>query len=415
VRIKAGDKGLPAITKWMGLMATIKKVILNVLGTDGNDTIQNTGAVEMIQGGFGIDKVIFEEGTKGINVNLATGKVTDSFGNKETISGVEIVIGTSFNDIIIGSANADYLIGNGGDDKLSGGAGSDELYGGTGNDTMNGGADSDYMVGGAGNDAINGGAGFDLVDYSDEGGTSGVTVNLTTKAATDTYGGTDTLTSVERIRGTELVDSLTGNSVANMFEGGAGNDMLDGAGGDDILWAGFGDDMVIGGTGHDQLVGGRGFDTLNGGRGIDTVDYSLDAGWHGVAVNLMTGLAEDTWGDTDTLIAVENLVGSEFADWFMGNGSANSLTAGAGDDIMTGGAGADTFVFGAGHGHDKINDYVAGDMLDLRGLGFTSAADVVAASAGHELGAVINTGEGSSIVLVDVNISSLGNLSYIFA
>jgi Ca2+-binding RTX toxin-like protein len=396
-------------------MATTPKVILNVLGTNGNDTLQNTGAVEMIDGGLGIDKVTFAEGTQGVNVNLLTGVITDSFGSKDTVTGVEIVIGTSFNDIMTGSTAADYLVGNGGDDKLSGGVGSDELYGGTGNDTLNGGADSDYIVGGQGNDLINGGAGFDLVDYSDEGGEFGVNVNLTTKVAVDTYGTTDTLTSVERVRGTELVDSFVGSSSANLFEGGAGNDTLDGAGGNDLLWADFGDDMLIGGTGNDQLVGGRGFDTMNGGKGIDTADYSLDAGWLGVSVNLTVGSAEDTWGDVDTLIAVENVVGSEFADWIMGSAVANSLTGGAGDDMLTGGAGADTFVFAANHSHDRINDYVTGDMINLQGLGFTSVADVLAAASGHELGAVINTGANSSIVLVDVNVSSLANLGYIFS
>ncbi|MFM9973176.1 MAG: calcium-binding protein, partial [Beijerinckiaceae bacterium] len=285
-------------------MATAKKVILNVLGTDGDDTLKNTGAVEMISGGAGLDKLVFEEGTRGINVNLATGALTDSFGNRDTIalvetatatgtvkvSSVEIIIGTSFNDTITGSAQTDYLVGGAGNDRLSGGAGSDELYGGTGNDVLNGGDQSDYLVGGTGNDTINGGNGFDLVDYSDEGGTFGVTVNLAKSTATDTYGGTDRLISVERIRGTELVDKLTGNGVANLFEGGAGNDVLDGAGGDDLLWAGFGDDKLIGGTGNDQLVGGRGADQLDGGTGIDVADYSLDAGWHGVAVNLTTGL-----------------------------------------------------------------------------------------------------------------------------
>ncbi|MGL4637738.1 MAG: calcium-binding protein [Beijerinckiaceae bacterium] len=394
-------------------MATVKKVVVSVLGTDGNDTLKNTGAVEMISGGAGIDKVVFEEGTRGISVNLAKGTVVDSFGNKEKISDVEIVIGTSFNDTITGSANADYLVGAAGDDKLSGGAGSDELYGGTGNDSLNGGDQSDYMVGGAGSDSINGGNGFDLVDYSDEGGAFAVSVNLATKAATDTYGDTDKLISVERVRGTVLGDSMTGNSAANMFEGNGGNDTLDGAGGDDTLWAGFGDDSMLGGAGNDNLAGGHGDDLLNGGKGTDTADYANDGGWRGAAVDFVTGFAEDTWGSLDKLIGIENATGSEHADWMRGNASANTFTAGAGDDMMIGNGGNDTFVFAAGHGRDKISDFNPGDMLDLRGLGFTSVADVVAASVGHDLGMEIITGEGSSIVLVDVNVSSAADLGYL--
>ena len=396
-------------------MATTTPVILNVLGTDGNDILQNTGAVEMIDGGLGLDKVRFDEGTRGVSVNLSTGVVVDSFGNRETMTGVEIVLGTSFADTITGSAQTDYLVGNDGDDKLTGGAGSDELYGGAGNDTLNGGAEADYLVGGAGNDSIIGGSGFDLVDYSDEGGAFGVVVDLANKTGTDTYGDTDTYNSVDRIRGTELADSFAGNSSANLFEGGDGDDKLDGAGGNDILWAGFGDDKLIGGSGNDELVGARGTDLLDGGKGIDIADYSRDEGWHGISVNLTTGLAEDTWGDLDTLVSIEQVIGSAFADWISGNASANTLTGGAGDDTIAGGAGKDTFVFAPGHGHDTISDYATGDVIDLRGLGFASAADVLAASQGHDLGVSIRTGEGSSIVLVDVNLTSIETLGYLFS
>jgi Ca2+-binding RTX toxin-like protein len=396
-------------------MAKAKPVILNVLGTNGNDILRSTNGLQSFDGGAGIDTLVFDEGTQGVTVNLKTGKMIDSFGQAETLSGIEIIIGTSFNDKITGSDFADYLIGGGGNDTLSGGLGSDELYGGDGDDILIGGGDSDYFVGGRGNDTIKGGSGFDLVDYSDEGGTLGITVNLATKKIIDTYGDTDAVTGVDRVRGTDVADSMTGNGSANLFEGGAGNDTLDGAGGDDILWAGFGDDTLIGGTGNDQLVGGRGDDKIDGGKGVDVVDYSLDGGWHGASVNLQTGVAEDTWGSYDTIKNVENVVGSQFNDWFLGNASANAFTGGAGNDVMTGGAGADTFIFGANHGNDRINDFSAGDVLDLRGLGFTSVADIVAASVGHELGVQINTGDGSSILLVDVNISNVATLGYLFA
>jgi Ca2+-binding RTX toxin-like protein len=391
-------------------------VILNVLGTNGADTLKSTGAVEVINGGDGIDKLIFDEGTRGVTVNLKAGTLTDSFGNKEKLSGIEIVIGTSFADKITGSDKADYLVSGAGNDTLSGGAGQDELYGGTGNDSLSGGTDSDYFVGGQGNDTINGGAGFDLVDYSDEGGTSGIIVNLLTNKATDSYGDTDTFLSIERVRGTDFADKLSGNNSANMFEGGGGNDTIDGLGGDDILRGNFGDDMIKGGTGNDMLTGGRGFDTIDGGTGsMDTVDYSADEGWHGVSVNLTTGLAEDSWGDVDKFISIERIIGTSFADWFMGNSAANQITGMGGNDTMAGGGGNDTFVFGVDHGNDQINDFNAGDVLNLSVFGYTSAADVIAHSSGHDLGVIIQTSATSSIVLVDVNVTSLATLGYIFA
>jgi hypothetical protein len=54
-------------------------------------------------------------------------------------------------------------------------------------------------------------------------------------------------------------------------------------------------------------------------------------------------------------------------------------------------------------------------MLDLRGLGFTSVDQVVAAAEGHDLGVLIHTGADSSILLVDVNVKDVATLGYIFA
>jgi Ca2+-binding RTX toxin-like protein len=391
-------------------------VKLNVLGGNGNDTLRNTGAVEVISGGAGIDKLVFDEGTRGISVNLAKGTITDSFGKKDTVSGVEIIIGTSFNDKIVGSDNTDILVGGAGSDSLYGGAGSDELYGGTGNDFLSGGTGSDYFVGGQGSDTISGGSGFDMVDYSDEGGKSGITVDLAANTAIDSYGDKDTFSSIERIRGTDFADKLAGNNSDNMFEGGGGDDVIDGLGGNDVLLGGFGNDIISGGSGADMLTGGRGNDTLDGGSGSsDTVDYSLDAGWHGVSVNLTTGNGEDSWGDLDTFVSIENVIGTSFDDWIFGSKGANVITGGAGNDTLTGAGGNDTFVFGTGHGNDRINDFNAGDKLDVSALGFKTVQDILAIAEGNDLGVLLHTGANSSIQLVDVNISSLVSLGYIFA
>ncbi len=391
-------------------------VVLNVLGTNGNDTLKSTGAIEMIDGGLGLDKLTFEEGTQGVSVNLKTGTLTDSFGKKELVTGIEIVVGTTFNDKITGSDAADYLAAGAGNDSLYGGAGSDELYGVEGDDFLSGGSSSDYFVGGSGNDTIDGGSGFDMVDYSDEGGERGIIVDLNAKTAIDTYGDKDTYASIERIRASDLADVLSGNNSANMFEGNGGNDTMDGLGGDDILRGGFGDDKIIGGSGADMIAGGRGFDYIDGGTGSkDVADYANDGGWHGVAVNLQTGLAEDSWGDTDTLVNIESIVGTGFGDWFMGRTGSNTFTGAAGNDTMAGGGGNDTFVFETNHGHDRINDFNKGDILNLAGLGIANIDAVIAASVGHDLGVIINTGADSSILLVDVNIKSLADLGYLFA
>jgi Ca2+-binding RTX toxin-like protein len=383
-------------------------------GTAGDDKIVNTAAIEVITGGDGLDKLSFEGGTKGIRIDLSKGTLTDSSGNKETVSGIEIVIGTEFNDTIIGSGGTDYLVGGAGNDRIIAGAGEDEVYGGEGADTINAGDGSDYIVGGAGNDQINGGKGFDTLDYSDEGGAFGIDIHLGKSTGKDTWGDTDRISNVESIKGTELADKIIGNSANNWFRGGAGDDTLEGGTGDDVLWAGFGNDRVLGGNNNDVIVGGRGDDFLDGGKGVDTLDYAGEDGWRGVAVNLATGLVEDTWGSVDTVKGFEKVTGTVHADWMLGDKLANVFDAGFGDDTMAGGGGNDTFVFGAGHGMDRINDFATGDVLDLRGLGFASADDVVAMAEGHDLGVLLRTGEGSSILLVDVNIASVKDLGFIF-
>jgi hypothetical protein len=73
------------------------------------------------------------------------------------------------------------------------------------------------------------------------------------------------------------------------------------------------------------------------------------------------------------------------------------------------------FVFGLGHGNDRVNDFGAGDTLDLSALGFGSVEQVAAAAVGHDLGVLIQTGAGTSILLVDVNVRDVATLGYVFA
>jgi hypothetical protein len=105
-------------------------------------------------------------------------------------------------------------------------------------------------------------------------------------------------------------------------------------------------DTILGGLGNDILRGRGGGDTLDGGGGTnDTADYSEATGT-GVTVNLSLGgpqLISATEG-SDTLIGLENIIGSGLADNLTGNGQANRLDGRAGVDTMAGGGGADTYV-----------------------------------------------------------------------
>ena len=131
--------------------------------------------------------------------------------------------------------------------------------------------------------------------------------------------------------------SLTGTAAGDALTGGAGGDTLSGLGGNDTL-AGLG--------GDDVLDGGAGNDLLNGGAGLDTASFASATG--GVTVSLAVTSAQNTGAGKDTLVSIENLTGSSYADKLTGDVNANVLNGGAGGDTLAGGGGADTLWGGAG-------------------------------------------------------------------
>jgi len=75
--------------------------------------------------------------------------------------------------------------------------------------------------------------------------------------------------------------------------------------------------------------------------------------------------------DKDTLIRIENLVGSDFNDKLVGKAGANVIEGGGGRDILTGGGGVDTFVYRSlTEGGDTITDFSWNDILQISASGF---------------------------------------------
>ncbi|MFJ2689706.1 retention module-containing protein [Pseudomonas sp. NPDC087336] len=150
----------------------------------------------------------------------------------------------------------------GGGDSMS--IGNDVLTAVTGNTELHGDAGNDLLYSGPGNDLLDGGTGSDTASYAHA--TAGVTVNLGETGAQNTVGaGSDTLTAIENLTGSNFNDALTGDNHSNIITGGLGNDVLNGEGGDDFL---------VGGLGNNTLTGGSGADTfqwLNGNNGHDII------------------------------------------------------------------------------------------------------------------------------------------------
>jgi Ca2+-binding RTX toxin-like protein len=143
---------------------------------------------------------------------------------------------------------------------------------------------------------------------------------------------------------------------------------------------------------------------------VDTASYS-DA-TAAVKVDLSVAKAQNTGGSgSDTLTAIENLIGSAYNDTLTGNAGANRLNGGAGSDTLTGGAGADTFVFDVlttTANKDTIKDFVTGtDKIELStdafsalagsGLGQLDASELVIGSAATNASQhlIYNAGNGS--------------------
>jgi Ca2+-binding RTX toxin-like protein len=278
-------------------------------------------------------------------------------------------------------------------DWLRGGAGIDALSGRAGNDSLSGDADNDVLDGGAGDDFIEGGAGVDTASYADG---AAVSVNLALSVAQNTGGaGADTLSSIENLTGSAFADSLFGNAFANSLSGGGGDDSLNGR---------------------------LGNDTLDGGAGSDLVSYADAAG--AVAVTLAAqGSAQNTGaGGFDTLISIERVEGSGFADTLSGSAGGDVLAGLGGNDIlisaggadrMLGGAGDDRFmqgasadgvdrIFGGVEGADSGFDTLdyssasAGVIVQFSGYATTTGGALLATFSGIE--AAVGSGFGDSLI-----------------
>jgi len=223
-------------------------------------------------------------------------------------------------------------------------------------DIYHGLASGDIFVGSNGADLFNGGPGSDSVNYLENGGASGVTVDLTARIGSGGLALGDIFISIENVIGTDNADFLSGDEA------------------DNILFGQGGIDTILGGVGKDTLIGNAGNDTLDG----ESEDDEL-------------------FGDEGEDV----LAGSNGNDFLSGGTGNDSLDGGDHDDVLIGGAGVDTAMGGAGNdiylhggedlastldvdenGEDIFDGGADTDMLDLStyefaiGLGDTVGAIV---------------------------------------
>ena len=275
------------------------------LSTVSTSTLDSSSSTAVGIASAGSDTVVAT-----VDVAASASSDDDVFLSSVAESGPNQVIGSSGNDVLIGSNLAD------------------EIFGGAGND---------QIAGLGGDDFLDGGSGVDTVTYA--GTTQGVIVDLAAGTATGAEIGSDTLSAIENVIGGSGDDVITGNANGNRLEGGGGADVLDGGAGNDVLLGQAGDDLLIGGS-------GEGDDVLDGGAGVDTVTYASTT--QGVIVDLAAGTATGAETGSDTLSAIENVIGGSGDDAITGNANGNRLEGGGGDDTINGRLGDDFIDGGAG-------------------------------------------------------------------
>lgn len=161
------------------------------------------------------------------------------------------------------------------------------------------------------------------------------------------------------LSGTAGNDRLNGTARRDVIFAADGDDVVDGGGGRDVICGGEGNDTLAGGGGSDELSGDNGNDRLDGGPGLDYGVYENSPG--PVSVDLSRGVATG-WG-TDSLRAIEALIGSRSGDRLTGNARANYFAGLEGDDDITAGAGND--YLDGGRGRDKLKGGKGFDTVDF--------------------------------------------------
>lgn len=364
-------------------------------GKGGNDTLSGGLGGDTLIGGSGIDTASYANAASRVYVSVNNGSGAGHWGESrgDTLSGIENLQGSAWNDI---------LAMDDGDNTLWGGLGDDALNGRGGNDILNG---------GAGADTLYGGAGTDTASYADAGTWVYVSVRNGTGAGYRGESKGDILYDIENV------------------VGGAGNDILALDGGDNTLWGGLGDDALNGRGGNDTLYGGDGADTMYGGAGIDTASYANAGTWVYVNVRNGTGAGHKGESKGDILYDIENVVGSDWNDviamddgnnsiWggagndtLNGRGGDDTLYGGTGNDVLYGGTGNDLFVFANGDGNDTIMDFTAGagvgDVINIADFTFADFTAVTNAATDNGFDTTITLDGDDSVTLIGVRVTDL--------
>lgn len=351
---------------------------------------QQTGADDMLDGGFGNDRLFAGGGNDTLNGGFGNDVLFGGYGDDflnggdgddllEGGAGDDDLIGSLGNDTLVGGAGNDFLNASIGDDTLDGGEGDDELLAGDGQDVLDGGAGKDRLLGNNGNDTLRGGDGDDTLDGSD--------------GEDDLQGGLGDDTLMGGL-GADRLDGGGGIDTADYSLGGAagvnlGTGETSGAAAGDVftgienLRGSSQTDVLVGDANNNTFFGSGGADTMVGQGGLDTADYSASAA--AVTINTKSlaadplAIGEGLGGDAegDKLQLIERYVGSAFSDTFTGGERDEFFVGGAGADTIDGGGGIDTADYGSSGAGIAIALGAANTGGDAQGDALTGIENII--------------------------------------
>lgn len=346
-------------------------------GGEDNDTLNGGEGDDALNGGAGRDEL-----QGGQHNDILNGGEGDDqlFGNTgadrlEGGNGHDVLFGGEGDDpLLAGGLGNDEISGDQGNDQLKGDAGQDSLWGGEGDDTIEGGDDNDKIWGGDDNDILFGGEGHDELFG-----------NLGDDQILGEFGD-------DQLNGNEGQDILEGGAGNDTLKGGEGNDELSGGNDGDTLLGQIGKDLLTGDAGDDLLIGAAGNDHLDGGIGTDTASYissedkvtvNLDATRAYETIPRTFDLlpefqigrvsAKDGFGTLDSIeiipdeniVTVENIIGSNFDDVFIGDRQNNDIQGLSGNDFFLGSLGNDNLNGGRGIDTVSYHHETAAVIADL--------------------------------------------------
>ncbi|WEJ80124.1 calcium-binding protein (plasmid) [Paracoccus versutus] len=321
--------------------------IINLVGSDRNDTLVGSGISNWLEGGAGAD--ILDGGNdtlippgldtvppdyasyfhapEGVTASLANPNINTGDASGDVYRRIEGLQGSNFDGILIGDGNDNFLMGMAGDDIL---------------------------VVGHGEDSVRGGFGFDIMSYRDLG--SGIKMDLANWAASSAVVKDDKVNEadIEGYEGTNHNDTLLGSAQGDVLIGRAGNDSIEGRQGDDALIGDAGNDTLNGGAGADSMTGGDGNDVYLVDNAGDVISETADGGTDrihasiGIDLNGRNGAYRNV--ENVSLAGIANLLawGSAANNSLTGNNGNNNLAGRNGNDMLNGGLGNDTLNGGAG-------------------------------------------------------------------